>query len=333
MPQVFYSRCKPYKYDALDVALYSNRIFFGHAMRKADTVYDRRNLKNCVVDVTCGDDEWANWHARSDKRNQFNGNRNFAKKITPGSIALIPRPSSGVIYCGIVTGDFELVDNPDWYPIWEKIWQSAPLTAPEESWIAIEVAQTWPVDTFRAISLPKIPVWIRRSLFGRSTYGVVQPYGDLNPHSTMTEILKTGVNLERPWTIDLSEVERRLITDVTPNAFEHLVVSLLQLEHRDEIWTHVGGSGDGGLDGIGANASGEVVGLLQCKWSYDGEQIFMNPSVTAGSKRPVLYLASAFHSDCQSGPDGFEFLSKSCIAQMLVRHASNLPQAIALRVG
>ena len=45
---------------------------------------------------------------------------------------------------------------------------------------------------------------------------------------------------------DLVEVERRLADFVGPSTFEHLCVALLQLEHPDEIWEHVGGSGDGG---------------------------------------------------------------------------------------
>ena len=43
-----------------------------------------------------------------------------------------------------------------------------------------------------------------------------------------------------------NEVERRLVESVGPGTFEHLCVSLLQLEFPEEVWVHVGGSGDGG---------------------------------------------------------------------------------------
>ena len=58
---------------------------------------------------------------------------------------------------------------------------------------------------------------------------------------------------------------------VGPSAFEHLMVHVLQLESGNAIsWHHVGGSGDGGVDGIGMSAKGEVAGVLQCKWYYSG---------------------------------------------------------------
>jgi hypothetical protein len=332
-PKVFFSRCKPYGYDAVEVALESKRLFFGYCMAKRDAVYDRRGLKSCIVDVTCDDATWASNRAASDGNRQYNRNRNFVREIGAGSIALVPRPSSGVIYCGFVRGGFELVDDPAWYDTWERIWKANDSRDPEDFWIAGEVAQTWRVDEFRAIPVPRIPVWIRRSLFGRSTYGIVRPYGGLDPVETLKDILASDSFIPRTWTIDPAEVEQRLITDVTPSSFEHLVVSLLQLENPDEFWTHVGGSGDGGLDGIGADASGKVVGLLQCKWAYWGEEPDLNTQWAAGTARPRQILASACHNDGQEAPTGFDFLDKKRVAALLVKHAAGLPQAKALRIG
>ena len=50
----------------------------------------------------------------------------------------------------------------------------------------------------------------------------------------------------RAWTLDIEEIKRRLAEDLTPTSFEHLVVSLLQLEHPTETWQYTGGPGDGG---------------------------------------------------------------------------------------
>lgn len=333
MPQVFYSRCKPYTYDAVDVALKAKRIFFGYCMRKRGATYDRHHLSESIVDVTCDDQEWERWRSQSDKIRQYNQNRNFAKKITKGSIALIPRPSSGVVYCGVVNSEFELVDNPQWYDAWEKIWNVHDNRSPDDLWIAGEIAQTWSVDKFRPIPIPRIPVWIRRSLFGRSTYGMINSYGDLDPHPTLKDILEAKEFAPKAWTTDVQEVERRLITDVTPNAFEHLVVSLLQLENPCQIWTHVGGSGDGGVDGIGADPRGNVVGLLQCKWSYNGEALPMDPLSNTSVPGAKHYLAAAFHPDRVKQPEGYHFINKHEVARLLIKHSSFLPQSMALRVG
>ncbi|MEH6718873.1 MAG: hypothetical protein V7704_08345 [Aurantimonas endophytica] len=333
-PKVFFSRCKPYEYDAVDVAIESKRLFFGYCMRRLGVAYDRHKLRSCIVDVACDDATWAAERSAQNVWNpQYNRNRNFVREIGPGSIALVPRPSSGVIYCGFVQGGFEFVDDPSWYDTWERIWKAKTSRDPDEFWIAGEVAQTFRVDEFRAIPVPRIPVWIRRSLFGRSTYGIVRPYGCLDPVETLKEILASDNFIPRTWTTDPAEVERRLITDVTPSAFEHLVVSLLQLEYPNEFWTHVGGSGDGGLDGIGADESGKVVGLLQCKWAYEGHKPDLNTQWVAGSHRPREILASAFHADGLPGPPAFEFLDKKTVSALLVKHATSLPQAKALRIG
>jgi hypothetical protein len=43
----------------------------------------------------------------------------------------------------------------------------------EEYLHAADVAQCWRVDAMKPIRIPRIPAWTRRSLFGRSTYGVI----------------------------------------------------------------------------------------------------------------------------------------------------------------
>ncbi|MBK1625424.1 hypothetical protein [Afifella marina] len=333
MPKVFFSRCKPHGIDAVCVARECERLFFGYPMRKQGAHYDRHSLRSCIVDVTCDEATWAAEHAASDRLRQYNQNRNFVSEIEHGSIALVPRPAEGVIYCGYVEGGFELVNDPTWYDIWESIWRKHKSEDPDEYWIASEVAQTWKVDKFRPVPVPRIPVWIRRSLFGRSTYGIVRGYLDLDPYKTMQDVLGIDGFLPRSWTTDPREVERRLITDVTPDAFEHLMVAILQLENPEEFWTHVGGSGDGGLDGLGADASGEVVGLLQCKWAYDGEDLKLNTQWASERHRPRTILAAASHRDGVAAPPGIEFFDKAAVAQLLVKHAEALPQARALRIG
>lgn len=159
------------------------------------------------------------------------------RKIGLNSIAMTPRPSLGVVYCGRVNGPFNLVDDPEWYEDWERIWS---LQYPGDdasdpaSYLAGEVAQLWHVDRFVPVPVPRIPAWIRRSLFGRSTYGIV-PVDGIDPHVVMSDILNSPDFPVRDWTAEGGEVANRLKTDLVPASFEHLIVSLLQLEHPNEV--------------------------------------------------------------------------------------------------
>jgi hypothetical protein len=115
-PVVFFSRCKPQGADALTIALEASRIFIGYPMPRVGADYQPRNLNACVVDPSCSDEEWE--HARAQQpaiRPQYNQNRNLIKGIPLGSIAMIPRPDRGVIYCGKIVSGFELINNPSWY--------------------------------------------------------------------------------------------------------------------------------------------------------------------------------------------------------------------------
>jgi hypothetical protein len=330
-PIVFFSRCKPQYADVIDIVLSERRIFIGHPMAREGATYNPKNLKSCVVDPSCEDDEWAVAHASSDKRRQFNQNRNLIRNVQKGSIAMVPRPSRGVIYCGKIISDFELEDAPGWY---EKYMDIRGDTDGEDTWHAADVAQGWRVDQFKPIPVPRIAAWIRRSLFGRSTYGVIHPDqigGD--PYPVISRAIEGDGFEQREWTLDASLIEKRLINDLTPSTFEHLVVSLLQLEHPSEVWSQVGGSGDGGVDGVGAGQNGNVTGLLQCKWQYWGEEVFSTDSVWANDNRPLRkYLAALRYAE-DVKPQGCIFLDRVKVASMIVQHHKRLPQALSMRIG
>jgi hypothetical protein len=330
-PIVFYSRCKPQDVDAIEIVLAEKRIFIGHPMARAGATYDPRNVRKCVVDLSCGKDEWNAAHAASDKRRQFNQNRNLVRNVGIGSIALVPRPTRGVIYCGRVISEFELVNAPPWYDRYMK------LRGDEDDqtrWHAADVAQCWNVDEFRPIPVPRIPAWIRRSLFGRSTYGVIQSdaiVGD--PYDVISGILQNEGFEVRAWTLDLATIEKRLLSDLTPSTLEHLVVSLLQLEHPGEVWTQVGGSGDGGVDGVGASQDGHVTGLLQSKWQYWGEDPFpADPAWRTGSQPFRKYLAALRYPDV-AVPQHCIFLNRPRIAELVAKHYLKLPQTLSMRIG
>lgn len=172
-----------------------------------------------------------------------------------------------------------------------------------------------------AHAVPRMPAWIRRSLFGRSTYGIIHPdpiMGD--PYDALCNILSNDGIDSRTWTLKLDSIEKRLLNDLTPSAFEHLVVSLFQLERPQEVWIQVGGSGDGGVDGIGASQDGQVTGLLQCEWQYWGGDPFPENPIWNGSQAFRRYLAALRYPD-DAEPPNCTFLDRQKIAELVAKQS------------
>lgn len=334
-PTVFFSRCKPRGFDPIDIVLKYKIAFVGWPVWLRDAC-GSINVSECILDLNASHEEWVDGTRGLDRttRSMSTLNRNLAAEIAPGSILLVPRPSQGLIYCGKVVGHFELVRNPPWIDEYLKL-IGLDRDSPEAPEHIGDVVQCWRVDKFRPIPVPAVPAWIRRSLFGRSTLGRVGRAHNaaMDPFEVLNGIIDRPGRIVRPWTTDAHEVEKRLISDIGPNAFEHLSVALLQLEHPDQVWSHVGGSGDGGVDGIGANSEGEVCGILQCKWAYWGEDIGFSDRHGASGNPGRIVLTSLLHDDDLAGPSGIEFVGKREIARLVVKHAKRLSQATSLRVG
>jgi hypothetical protein len=112
-----------------------------------------------------------------------------------------------------------------------------------------------------------------------------------------------------------------------------LSTSLLrQLERPAEIWTHVGGSGDGGVDGVGADHNGRVAGLLQCKWQYDGSELPFEGDTQVGDGIE-RFVATLIHPAGLTAARGITLLDRSKVAELLLKHADSLPWAKAMQVG
>jgi hypothetical protein len=137
----------------------------------------------------------------------------------------------------------------------------------------------------------------------------------------------------RPWTINPPEVTQRLREAITPSLFEGLVVSLLQLEEPHLSWLGVGGSGDGGIDGVASDDDGDVVSVLQCKWAWDGGHVFGQDLVWPGTNKPLRRVFA--HMTHRSGaPAGADLVwDVGVITELLLKHAHHLPLAVTLRVG
>jgi hypothetical protein len=329
-PIVFFSRCRPQDADPIDIVVRERRVFIGWPAWRTGVEPRRGCLREAIVDFWCPDAEWAKLYAGFGReRRHYQQNRNFARTITPGALALVPRPGLGVVYAGRVISGFEVLDDPPWADEYLKIRRGQGLDADDEFSHLGDVAQCCMVDHFRALPFPLIPAWIRRSLLGRSTYGRVGPLPEfgLDPYDRLDTLLDCPGHAVRGWTSDLAEVERRLIDAVGPNSLEHLCVALLQLECPEDVWMHVGGSGDGGVDGIGADQCGTAVGILQTKWAYWGGNLFTD---VTGTRR---ILAALLHPRNVQVQNGVEFWSRSHIASLVIKHAARLPLAVSLRIG
>jgi hypothetical protein len=60
--------------------------------------------------------------------------------------------------------------------------------------------------------------------------------------------------------------------------------------------------------------AGRVVGLLQCKWVYRGENIFVDRKASHAGTRQIL--AALFHSEDVSPKEGIEFWPRERVAAL-----------------
>lgn len=339
MATVFYSRCKPHRISAVQLALDNNIVFVGYPLVRAGAAYQPHHLSNCVVDLKANDEEWysqkgiAKQHDPGYTR-MAQRNRNLALEIEAGDIALMPDAENGVVYAGVVKEPgFRLVDNPPWYQQLLDIWRAAGRAThdhPEDDlWLAAEVAQVCEVERFVPIALSELPGWVRVSLFGRSTHGRVKISENGDPHPVVLDLM-AGHRVLRDWTIDPEEVRRRLSHDMGPATFEHLIVSLLQLEQPEFVWRQLGGPGDGGIDGAAADKTGAPAGVVQCKLHYWGENVYHR---TQSGSATARWLAALHHPENMRMEAGVRFLGIPDIVALVLKHSSRLPLAITMRVG
>ena len=109
------------------------------------------------------------------------------------------------------------------------------------------------------------------------------------------------------------------------------MVALLQLENLDQIWHQTGGSGDDGVDGMGSNEEGEVVGIMQaklyCWWALElSELLKFNLEIKQ-------YAAILVPENLKPPSDGTILLDLDWIANSVRRNYARLPQALAMRIG
>lgn len=332
----FYCRAKPQDADAFQIFKEAKRVFIGYPLWRDDVPYDPAALRACMVSPNCPADEWKQ-QLRKKKTRNYNTNRNLVTyvKEADDAIVAIPRPSEGAVYLTRIIGEFEVVDSPDWYDAYLRLRRDQGLSGDDDNCRhAGDIAQGWPVEEFTRISLLQVPGWLRRSMFGRRTFGYFKNHpldSKTAAYDVFVRLLEGESIVDRKWTMDPDAVKQRLIDTMSPSAFEHLAVSLLQLEHPDEIWQHTGGPGDGGVDGLGSNAMGETAAILQAKL-YAGD--IPDPTeLGPGGMAVRRYAAILVGPESGSAPDGVELLDINWFADRIIRYRKTLPEARMLRVG
>jgi len=344
-------RNKPQKADIIELLLSTKikgprRAFIGYPPYLGDKSKEiTDNFHGAVCDLTCSDEKWGVYHKQADTpyKRQLSTNRNLVKDAVEDSIILIPRPDRGLVYCGTIS-HFELVNSPTWGQSYLDLRLSQGLKEPKDQAKKAshlrDVIQSFVIKESKwcEVTFPSIPAWIRKSFFGRSSTARIHPLWDIDkkkirqgfdPVVTMKALMR-GERPDSNWqhSSDIKEIEHRLLTKIGPETFEHLMVALLDLE-EDLVWEQVGGSGDGGVDGIGSSF-GVVKAILQSKWSYNGEAIRVADLQKNNNCRVIL--SALLHAADVKYPDHVEFYGLNRVAKLIIKHADALPWAKLMRV-
>jgi len=265
-PIVFFVRNKPQDADIIDLVLKVKRVFIGYPPFKKGVSFNETNLKSCTYDISKDSFD------KDDIKNPefwrgININKNLVNEVIPGSFVIVPRPERGYYYIGKIK-KFELVNNPGWKADYKKIRLKQNLLWNEKDvgykYHVGDIIQCWIVEDFKPVSPFNFPAWTRHSLFGRSTIGRIK---DLDDNNQVHKIISNLYDGKRINLTDKS-VKDKLLYLLSPETFEHFMCNLLLLEYRksNQIWIHIGGSGDGGIDCVGFDKnSKQVVGIAQCK--------------------------------------------------------------------
>lgn len=335
----------------IDIVERYKRVFIGYPpWRKGDVPKDKKiNLKRIhkyIYDYSRDRDKIKNLNPKKWKK-KITEYINLVNEVDKGSYVIVPRPELGICYVGEISSKFELKNNPKWAK--EYIEQrKKTLNKQKEKESTIEqynsnigdIVQSWKVKKWEKIPYIRIPVSIRISLFARSTTGRIKSEGkDYKKLIRKIKKLKTS-NIKT--VRSTQEVIDRMQDMLTPSNFEHLVCELLQLENPTELWFPIGGTGDGGLDGIGSSGK-EIASILQCKLtnnkdlnSVADDLIKKAGNIKKGQrKHPKIYLAilNRLPNEKKELDKGtVKILGPSDIAHMLIKHSNRCAFSQMLKI-
>lgn len=278
MSKVFFVKNKPQGADMINLVLKYNRVFIGYPAWKNGIERNPEDIARAVYDMKRDDFTKSDLSDKLNKR-QKNGtfrHVKYAKKVQPGDYVIVPRVGSGTCFIGKIESPFEIDVDLSRHKEYLRLRKEQNLDTTEVvngqkiySHLG-DVIQSWKVESFQEVPFPLVPRWISYRLMHRSTIGWIRNKlnGQLNAYQTIDKIYNDEYQFDSSFTDNVEVIKKRLYERTTPDELEVMITSLMKLEYPNLLWTHTGGSGDGGADGLGMsqNRSNEIKSIIQSKW-------------------------------------------------------------------
>lgn len=342
----FYVKCRPQNADAIDLVKKVKRVFIGYPAWRKNWSWNAKDVKRALIDISISEPDWD--HKLIDKKQsasirQINTNRNLVRDISEGSMVAIPRPGEGICWLARTTGTFELVNEIPWADYYLQLREDQELdSAIEDAPLYLaDVVQSWPVTQLRKVPFPTIPGWIVYRLLSRNTIGRIydRPDDARRAVDVLDELYRRVYVYDFHPTSSVSKIKQRLLEWLSPASFEHLVVSVLQLDQPHLKWIHTGGSGDGGTDGIALDTvENRISAVVQCKWVYNGDPVTLGETlhkqiVKEWGQECQVYVATLYQRGAISNStQNITHLDADFFAERLCKYRKNHPMAHSLSV-
>lgn len=341
--RVLYAKLRPQGADIAALCQQERKIFVGYPAWRRGMPATARPSPEHLIDVGLRveriDASELSESIEAPKRKSYaqavNAQRTRILQVGPGSLAMIPRLGDGIVYVAEILSRFQVFDPTTWAGRYLDERRNARLPVDNELSHVGDVMQGWDTGDWTPVPFAAMPRWISQRVLARNTLGLVDRAEDgRNAWDVVRAIVLSGASMSRTPVSSPSEVVGRMHDLLSPSSFEHLCVDLMQLENPGEIWTHVGGSGDGGADGLGYGPDGRVAAVLQCKYQWPSE-VADPRRLSADSRSSTrLVMASLVHDGRrpQNVPEGAVWLGSAEVADLLLKHRKRLPIALTLGI-
>lgn len=329
-----YVKCRPQNADTTAFLRKHRRIFLGYPpfIDGADPTLP---LEQRMHSLSMGDYIPSELLSEDCRDRGYRGSitlqQNVVHQVGVGSIILVPQLGAGVCFLAKTMSPFTLFSPGEIGEEYLQLRHEQGLSIEEPEWHLADMVQGWATTEWVEIPFVWIPRWIGQRALQRNTVGIIR---DRDGHHRAYDVLDRlftvpcGIAVYEP-SSDSVEIARRMVDLLSPASFEHLVVDVLRLERPDLVWLHVGGSGDGGADGIGFRANGSPAAILQCKLRWPGW--LDDPRGEGALVRPELIVASL--DAIENAPADAEIWGPEKIGEAVLRHAARLPIARTLCIA
>ena len=295
-------------------------------------------LDQCFADISSLQDYETITDINGDRlttqaRTQLNKTKNFVARVKDDCFIIIPRPDIGAFYIGRIDGEFHK------FPFHlDEIAKYLPETHSldsRESWDRYgQLLQGWNLKRLdsnalqpvflRRIALHRVPGVLRKIMACRQAHGaVVVETAALEYLNSYLDAISKGNNPPKP----TSHLDKLRFT-LTTTSFEAMCIELLNC--RDEfVWMHVGGAGDGGIDGAAFDREGNLKAVLQCKFESNAPLKNIVEKLRKSLDKNVKVIAATLWNkanwSASDAPDNLEILLPKDIADMTEKYSSRIP--------